>query len=332
MVGEDGVEVPFEHLDGCCQKEVISRRRNKEVNEKLREGDRSLERMDIKEQTFRRAWVDSKCLCCKESEDYHLLSQLRLKMESENAATSTETEDVDTVDSDSDTGCDDLDSKFASVFEIERKAKFESMLQSIEKAKSFGFGMHVEDSVGHVSQDISFGLPLVLHCFDPNDPLSAKLDLLLEKLSLKYLGTRFRRTLISSHLVEIESLLSFGVRRAILTNAASCLLCFHSRHLAAAAPSLLQFGDTKELFSEDVESFLDGTRVLKMELELDLMSSGSSTAAVADVVIASGAQGDEDQPDEYCDDPNCTRRYPHEHIGKPKADGTMKMPSFMDSA
>lgn len=307
MIDEFGDEVAFEELDSCCQKEVLTHRRNREVTSKLRESDPSNSRLDLQRSAMSNLWKTPLCECCSASSDYPLLAQLRNKrMVSEQMYCQEVSPPSAGEESDSDFDDDD----FLSAAEQERRLEFVTLQQTITIAKGIGYGSHLEDSVDHVVVAISLGLPVVLHIVCTDETLCGELDLKLESLSLKYLGTRFRRLRYSrSSAVDAEQKLQvFGVSSKNIT-ADGCLLCFQNKYLSAVSNTFQEFSDGSIVFEPDLVKYLDAARVLSVDVPL------AFCAQLQERTVTKAGEDEAEKEEAYCDDPECTRRYAHEHVG-----------------
>jgi len=316
MIDDFGCEVPFEQLDPCCQKEVVNRQRHKEVTSILRATDRSQVRLDLLNNT----WSRGTCSCCSTSQDYRLLATLRAQeraeLERSNRSENSRTKDDTDVSIDSDDDSLD-DDDFKSEYELEQARRFEEHRLDVIRAQSMGLGRHVEDSLEHISADISSSsiqgtIPTVVHVFNPSVVACGAMDLLLEKLSEKYLGTRFRRVAYSTDLSSQQLWSSVGVHNSSRSSSDGSLLCFAQKRLNTMMLSFDDFTCGDMLLPEEVIKFLHNSKVLCVELPLILPppigasnSSDSSRLHEKESVEA----------ESYCDDPDCTKRYAHEHIG-----------------
>jgi hypothetical protein len=326
MQDEFGDHVPFEELDSCCQKEVIHRRRYNEVTAKLRTGDRSYERLDV----VRNVWKGMQCGCCRVSQDYPILNRLRMQRESMQQDPSEAKENED-AESESDS---DFDDDFISTFEQERKDEMEKFRFNTENSKAMGFASHLEDSLEHVASDIVGGMTVVLHLCNSNEELCGEMDLLLERLSAKYLGTRFRRVLyddISTNLsAKMSTLGILGFNKHIeFVSAQGTLLCFRGASLVTSTSSLSIFTNSDgELYEAEVVKYLDGAGVLETEVSSQTWCIFTAGAGAAGARAGLFSRRNEDNEDDgitaatdremYCDDPECTKRYAHEHVGGAK--------------
>jgi hypothetical protein len=313
MIDDFGCEVPFEQLDPCCQKEVVNRQRHNEVTSILRATDRSQVRLDLLNNT----WSKGTCSCCSTSQDYRLLATLRAQeideLERSNRSETPRTKgDKDVcIDSDDDSLDDD---DFKSEYELEQARRFEEHRLDLIRAQSMGLGRHVEDSLERISADISSSsmqgtIPTVVHVFNPSVVACGAMDLLLEKLSEKYLGTRFRRVAYSMDLSSQQLWSSVGVHNSSHSSSDGCLLCFAHKRLNTMTLSFDDFTCGDMLLPEEVIKFLHNSKVLCVQLPLILPPP-------VGVTNRSGSLEKEGvEAESYCDDPDCTKRYAHEHIG-----------------
>ena len=313
MIDDFGENIPFEELDDCCQKEVLQNRRNKEVTASLRTSDRSNIRLDMQSSVL---FNKKKCECCSSSKDYELLS--RLRKDALSCLPCVVDEVQDEFDSESDD--DELLDSFVSPEEEQRKLEFAEKQMNLNNAQSFGLGYHLEDSVQHITSDVAGGMIVIAHVYNSNEILCAKLDLALEDISTKYIGAKFRRVPYSEMLFNNNFLGSYGVSSGNVTKRGS-LLCFRNKTLCGSVSlTELSFEDT--LYIEEVTKFLDNAGVLSTDIPLEALTNMSAEGR-----RAPGIDSDEEEEDgaqAYCDDPDCTKRYIHEHIGQP-----MKAASFL---
>jgi hypothetical protein len=182
--------VPFEELDACCQKEVLLQRREKEFKERIKRYDRADLRKNLQKSVFSRMHaLTSRCHCCENSGDYPLLSSLRPTHESEQDQVLDEEEDSD----------DEFDfGDYKSPSELWRIEQVKTLMIKRENFQTLGFSIHVRESAQHILETIhGFRVPVVLHLCFPDQRVSAYLDLALEQLSSKYLGTLFRRVFVT---------------------------------------------------------------------------------------------------------------------------------------
>jgi hypothetical protein len=301
MLDEFGAEIAFEDLDDCCQKEVLQKRRHNAVTAALRTDDRSNRRFDLQANVFCSA--KRICACCSSSADYPLLSSIRDKEKISGAVN-------DAVEEASEDGSDDefLDAEFISTHEQERKDEFMRFQERAAVAESYGLRSHLEDSLAHVRDDILSGLSVVLHVYNRNELLCAKLDLFLEEIATKYIGTKFRRLEYTADLSERTPLASCAVKSSDVSPLGS-LLCFRGKQLAVTM-EVGQFGEDDVLYTQEVMKLLNGTGVLTDEVPLEILLDAKKLSKIA----TTEEEGNE-ASQAFCDDPDCTKKYAHEHIG-----------------
>lgn len=303
MQDEFGAEIAFEDLDDCCQKEVLQKRRHNAVTAALRNDDRSNRRFDLQANVF--CSTKRICACCSSSTDYPLLSSIRGN-EERCGAVNNSAEDVSEDDSDDEF----LDTEFISVHEQERKEEFMRFQERAAVAESYGLRSHLEDSLDHVRDDILSGLFVVLHVYNRNELLCAKLDLFLEEIAAKYIGTKFRRLAYTADLNERTPLASCAVKSSDVSPFGS-VLCFRGKQLVVAGEVSL-LGEGSMLYTQEVMKLLNGAGVLTEEVPLEILLATGSKRLPKN---ASEEEEGGETGQVYCDDPDCTKKYAHEHIG-----------------
>jgi hypothetical protein len=217
-------------------------------------------------------------------------------------------DDEPTSESDSDD--EFLDTAFISAHEQQLKDEYIRFQEKAAVAESYGLRSHLEDSLSHVRDDILSGLSVVLHVYNRNELLCAKLDLFLEELATKYIGTKFRRLAYTADLNERTPLESCGVKNSDISPFGT-VLCFRGKKLMVTM-EVSQFGEDGTLYAQEVMKLLNGAGVLTEEVPFEILLGAGSKKM-------SKTAGDEEEDGEasqaYCDDPDCTKRYAHEHIG-----------------
>ena len=213
-------------LDACCQREEESNRRREALQITLQRYDR------IAMAERRRRYVTSDfsfgsgCRCCYDPKmdggEYTALAEARLKLDEEHHQLLTEDEppkerrSVDGTrpqeDVDSDDEYDYLleeDDNNENIQKMEEERRVEMYLEAltIESAVHHGFATHRQIHPQHIVRATGLGKKettsgysggysspaVVLHLFDDMSPLSASLDLFLEKMAPRYKGTQFIR-------------------------------------------------------------------------------------------------------------------------------------------
>lgn len=292
----------WDELDPCCQKELENLRKNREIKAQLRNVDRSYARYDVSKKIFSDPKTFLSCYCCKQvpssSLDYPLLAHLRSGQNLEEKPTIE-------MDDDSDEDFDEDDLKFVESFQQEQKVLMEERANVMNGAQSRGYGLHFDETLGHLSIMIARGENLVLHFYDESSEIDARLDLFLEKLAQQYLGTRFRRR------AKAFDAIQFMKKRRICaatetTGRSEGLLAVFAKGLLVEYASVYRFGDDEQVYSNDLLTFLDNTKVLSESLNID------STASYRQV---NDDDGEADETGRYCEEDGCSKDYPHEHIG-----------------
>lgn len=318
--GED--ELPFDELDPCCQREILEQKHRNEVSSKLRNVDRSNVRYDAHASVFcgvngANLWS---CHCCSSRKDYDTLLKLRLRMNAEEEAENEMNKDSDAgsgaSDDDSDDELLDFDIPLTG-FEKERMMEMELRVQKLHTAKAFGLAQHLEDSLDHCMFYIDQkSIPMVLHIFQPSSEQCAMIDWIIEtNLCEQFPGTRFRRLEYNSLLIRDERITSRRWDSKISVNGS--IICIRNGDIVTTTSNLDQLGEEETDIRNNLRRFLDQAHVLESDIppvSLLQLSSASLPSEEAD-----------DQRDDarYCDDPDCTKKYQHEHVAKRDADGKL---------
>ena len=371
LVPKDGEDtLPFDELDPCCQKEIEIARKKKIVSEKLRTVDRSLRRLQEQDGVLcvtdpSDAW---RCFCCRLGGDYPALAKLRQEMAEYEIEGDHETETDKPVrergsDSDADDSDDDDDLLLdidlpLTPYEQERLAYAKQREQEVSLSKSFGLGIHIEDSLEHIltytQQQPS--IPLILHIYQPDSYSCAKVDYVLEgKLSESYLGTRFRRLRYFSTLSSDNRLLSapFGQEltwKLHVLGGDPLIVCIRgdsSKLLACITDYVGSLGESLEDIARNLVNSFEHAHALITELpSLPILKlgiprnenvgdgvSGGTVWRVGGLLGEREREGEEEEEIErYCDDPDCTKRYQHEHVARRGVDGKLiTTASFVNS-
>jgi hypothetical protein len=302
-------ELPFDELDPCCQKEIINNQKKKEVNSKLRNIDRSQKRLDLRKNVFQ--FYGGQCICCEiQPIDYEALRSFKQKMElSSSKQIGKDVDSEDDEDSDDDLLLDDI----PLTEEEQSRLLFANKHQAdLETAKGYGLGVYLEDSPNHlVDFAANPSVPLVLHIYQPSSELSAIIDYHIEKSFCElYLGTIFRRIPYSHGFLSNESIQEWQKH---LSNANDLLICFKSNQILSCQSNLSEFGEHADDIFRNLKKFLEFSNVLEKELPhpSQLFPKGQSPEE-----LQKQREEDEEEIARYCDDPDCIKRYPHEHIGK----------------
>jgi hypothetical protein len=286
-------ELPYDEMDPCCQREIDMNRKEFQIQKQLRTVDKSFERSDLITNVFNSIPTRVHCECCKISKDYELLYELKSQM---NTSTTTgiiessqrvnnQVEDEDEFDY--------LLEEEPTLFEQERKLEVFRYQQQLISAQVLGLGIHREDSIQHMLELISTGQTIVCHLYDPLVLCCAHMDVVLETIARKYLGTKFRRVPLHTS----QSLLHM----LTLSTDVPMLLCIKNTVLEQKSFVSSFGGDV--VYLNDVEKFCSNAHVLLTEMTC-LPSSLVTDADLSEEV------------DVYCDEPGCGRRFAHEHVGK----------------
>lgn len=281
---------------------------------KLRQYDRSNTRFDSQRQVFASINQLQKCECCLKSSDYSKLQSLRFELQ--HAVTPDQGNfcgDDDTNEVESDIDFDD----FTSEFELIRKQEMQKRLSKYKQLESIGYGVHSEDSVTHLTTYLKCHTNLVIHVFSDTF-LDARIDLVLEKLSTMYYGTIFRRLPTRNKSLLINTIRSLPQSTPVDTYigeasySGSALFCFSKGQFKAIATNLTQFGDETVVYERDLERYLDNVTCLSLQPD---ESVTRLYAHESEVNFAANVESDESEVEKWCDDPSCTRRFPHDHVG-----------------
>jgi hypothetical protein len=340
---ERDIELPFDELDPCCQREIESRRRETAVTRELRKGDRSNERNDIISTVFTCFNRYKSCGCCKDTPaDYALLSELKMLQEHEHHSAyeldNNRGED-DEEDSD-DEFFRELDEP--TPFEQQRLHEIKAAAERFEAAKKMGYGIHRDDSVQHIGDMIRQGQVVLCHICDTNSIICARIDLALESLARKYLGTVFRRLNNKSTFSGAsDEAQRFRSEWRISDNSdanSPCLVVFSGGDLMLVTSSLDRFVDPAERYTtvgevdvgadsqsvtvSELEKFLDQARALL--LAPPSWMGMESTSILRSIRAEDGEDddGEDGRPtSSYCGHPGCERNFPHEHVGESRGSG-----------
>lgn len=331
--GGDESKVPFEYLDPCCQREILSQRAYREVGQQLRRTDRSQQRLDATRKVFsgqgRPADVDWQCGCCAMSEDYPSLRKMKAELSAASPPAAL-LEEEEEEDSDLDL----LDLMIPLTEEeqarLDRAAREEERLRWARDS-FLRLGSQLDDSLPHLlvlCQRLP-DLPLLVHVYQ-DDRLNALVDCALERLAVRCLGTLFRRLSSSSSCLTTETSESCPVEiveafnRALLEDR-SCLVALRGGQVRAvlSRDELRALGDSVPLLVTHLERWMERAHVLEVELPQAVLNPR--------VLLAAGLQQEakEEEEERFCDDPDCIKRYPHEHVGDRSRTTAGAAPSFL---
>ena len=327
----------FEALDPCCQKEILSKRRAREVTKELQKDDRSTRRLDNLKRVFTPV-SNNDCSCCKNPlADYYALSLLRSTQYCQ-PITTTSFQEQQENDNNNDSDDSDNDSLLDD-FEDERKIELKVQIEKVNISKQIGYGIHQEDSIKHIDIHIKILPYIVIHLYQDTE-LDAYVDIALEKLSTQYYGTLFRRihcrdiqlvkyihTLLTSPSSALSSLsttsnISDNIKQEFIQgNISSSLLFFLNHKLVYIHTDTTQYcTGTDPVREADLVRLLDAHHILS-HLPTDELICNYNNLYNAYTNAASIDEVENEEVASYCGDPACDRRFPHEHIGAGKIGG-----------
>ena len=191
----------FDELDPCCQREYLDRKKANTISAQLRKVDRSNVRYDqiVSALDDVRNGARFRCHCCEDSVDYPALQKLRDSMvppvlcgeiSSSDGGDRACGEDGGSEDEedDDDFGLDELGIPETD-YEREMRAQMMATAVKLDRAKRIGFCVHMEDSPLHLADLLTKSEYCVVHVYDPESDASAYLDVALEALAARYVGT-----------------------------------------------------------------------------------------------------------------------------------------------
>lgn len=299
--------IPFELLDPCCQKDILERRRNKDIKDRLSTTDPSLKKERHIESVFNGLFKVNTCHTCGSPKDYALLTEMRHEAE-RTCDMGDKPDEAEKLCGDS--GDELLDDEFESDYELELKAKLLERSRFQQSMEKFGLGIHSEDSVTHIMQHIESGARVIVHIYDPNSVDCAKLDLSLESAAKRYLYTRFRRATVFTCK---ELCVKYG-----LPMSTQLLACFIDNSVSTYTAALRELVPNGEICSSNLYRYLENSKAAVNNDVDDGIAALSAlelsrAAAQIDHKVSDGEE--EDDLNDYCDEPGCDKRYSHTHIG-----------------
>eukprot|EP00602_Paraphysomonas_sp_CaronLab_P005945 CAMPEP_0185035090 /NCGR_PEP_ID=MMETSP1103-20130426/25804_1 /TAXON_ID=36769 /ORGANISM="Paraphysomonas bandaiensis, Strain Caron Lab Isolate" /LENGTH=275 /DNA_ID=CAMNT_0027572005 /DNA_START=126 /DNA_END=950 /DNA_ORIENTATION=+ len=273
----------------------------------------------MRDSVFTTIHDNSHCGCCGHVQEYHLLSLLRQEQQSamngrDPHHTYGDERDASSCGSDSDDDLDMLDD-YISPSEKLRLEQAKTAAITIENHSLLGFGIHIQESATHLLDLVKSSFaPFVIHVCSPDERLCASLDLAMESMARVYLGTAFRRILVSESGPLLHAL-------SVSEIAVPCIICVKRGEVTSSITDIQRFdaGGNVMLISE-IEKHLDHDHMLFREneavlrLQYDLLNDDTELELSGEL---------ETQPEEgsYCDEPGCDRKFPHTHIGSGDAAG-----------
>jgi hypothetical protein len=305
----DDSDLPFDDLDPCCQKEILNRRREREISLRLGETDPSAEKAKAIKKVFA-APAYSSCGTCCAPRDYALLQFCRLSLPSTEPREVSRERDAYSDESDSDL---DIDDDYLSEKELEIR---NMMLRKVTEAeaekalkRSEGYCVHAEDTADHVAEIISRGENIVVHIYDSQLMSCAQLDLGLERFASEFTSTRFRRVPV------MDSYLITSMHR--VPSGKPVLCCFTGGNLVCCTDNIDELVPDGEIFSENLRRYLQMSRVLE--------DTYAPQHLIRKTAAESSDPENEDLNDEerFCDVKGCEKKYSHSHIGIEGSSGSI---------
>jgi hypothetical protein len=308
--------LPFEELEPCCQKEILANKKAAKLKKQLRRHDRSIRRTDLISRVFSTVANDSVCACCHEYDDYPLLQAVK-NMKSQQEDHNNE---HDSMSDD-----DELDMDFQTDYEIELRRSAEETRFNIRR---MGYSVHVEDSFDHVLSNINNHDLVVLHVFDPQSQMCAWLDMVLEGIAIKYIGTKFRRITYKNALLLYKKIQQTNLSDVSklpndIKEMRPYILPFVDGVLKQTAP-VEQFismtnNNNNHVLERDLIQYLDYNHVLSIDIKINLNCLNNTISDKINYDDNDEHESDYDSDDDnekyqYCDLPNCDRNYAHSHI------------------
>ncbi len=245
-----------------------------------------------------------KCSCCENTLDYPLLKQLRNEycaiIPENNLGNKVE------IDDDDDEFDDLLNDNFITEQEQERLNEVAIRKDNEEMAKDLGMMKHCEDSIDHIEKMIKYGQVIVCHFYDSHSSTCARIDLILEKFALKFIGTIFRRfPYIADDVKEFQL-------KWKIPSATPAIACFASNQLVVATTEIGQFGNRDEVYPDVLEQYMHHAHVLTDDISAAIMANVQMNGSKAP------AESDDEEAEEdrgfVCSQPGCCRRFMHEHV------------------
>lgn len=307
-----------DQLDPCCQKELETLKKASVVNRQLRAVDRTYERFDIQQKLF----ADTKrvdyrmfsCYCCAaEKEDYEALARIRLPVNKGISSSGLALTSDDANDSLSDSESED-DELMKSLQEIQQE-QLQSERKKIEQRLLMGYLKHKEDSVSHLSQLIKNGELLILHAYFETSELDAQLDLFFENIAPRYQGSKFRRIAFNTESVNFfnQCKVSSSVIDDAFRRKCGIVIIFSNQGFKTCQ-QIEYFCSDSELLETEVMSFLNNTNSLQVSFPERLLENIERKNYYDEENETMNV--DDGEEERFCEDPDCTKRYPHEHVGR----------------
>ena len=302
--------LPIDELDPCCQEEILQRRNRDNISTRLRKFDKLNSRSDTVKSVFRLHKYEQ-CPCCKnQTVDYPMLAKVRRQFEALTDETYEDAKKVNEIDDDDDG--DDDDSEFWAELEMacptdgeeERLRQMKANAEIRGAAILQGFGVHIEDSPAHINELILQGRTIVCHIVNASMLLCGYIDHALEKLSIKYLGSNFRRVMLDEKTYPFMQKWTI----ALVDGARPMLVSFKGGALVTCTADLHQFGDGSDpmIYVGELEKYLNNLGCLHL--------SHNDSMKPLPLQTSDDEYSDDENSKSYCDIDGCGRDYPHEHV------------------
>jgi hypothetical protein len=324
ILDDEDMQLPFEELDSCCQKEIVNENHHARVGAELRKHDRTLERMEMHKKAIN-SLRKGFCVCGTDCEmiasDYPLLAMIRGHAGNERvigsdlvaAGMDGERRGDGESESDDDSLLDDMGDEFLTTEEKIRLEEVVNMQKLVEKARGMGYAQHMEETASHCGLLIKSQQTLILHIYNPNSLFCARLDLELEKLAVIYIGTKFRRMPMStdtSYFVEsqVEKGISVSAQSAQprVERGRPFLVAFKDGAVCFTEGGLSRFGSDREVYQSELVTYFSNAHVLSSEVVMPSLQQLAGFNA---------EEEPEDDPESSsCGFPGCKRSYNHSHV------------------
>lgn len=303
--------LPYDELDPCCQEEILQKRNRADVSTRLRKYDKLNSRSDTVKTVFKLQKYEH-CPCCEnQTADYPMLAKARRQLEACNDETDQDAAKVKAINDNDDDDSDD-DSEFWAELEMarptdEEEDRLRQMKANAEIRRAAileGFGVHIEDSSAHINEMILQGRTVVCHIVNTSMLLCGYIDLALEKLATKYLGSNFRRVMLDDETHTF--MMKWNI--PLVDIACPMLASFRGGALITYSADLHQFGDGSDptIYVGELEKYLNNLGCLQW--------SHSDSMKLLLCQGCDDEDSDEENSQSYCDLDGCGRHYPHEHV------------------
>lgn len=290
----------------------------------------------------------SGCRCCYDPNtdggDYELLTAAKAEL----MATLNEDEEVnasiieqernesDNIHDDDDDDDSSDDSEFdylldddvpglSSEYETQRRAELEDLARRVETLQWHGYGVHRQMHPQRVFSAAGYGTDLmrdvvcpkgsVIHLFDAFSPRSVALDLYLERIASKYLGTKFVRGIGVASILYADGNGDDAWKKGDLP----MLLAVREGKVVAWNAGLDDFFSSTDLEARVVEQWLDRAGVLvETPPSIDeICRIRPEETALLENMMKLNKLGDGGLEEERynCGVAGCCKTFRHEHVG-----------------